>query len=310
MLIRDDFMNPHTNEMNYNITQVADMTGLSKQVIRKWEERYGIVQPKRLDNGYRIYNKNEVSTLLYVKSLIDKGQTVKQAALQMKEKGTRTKESLFEKAESPKNESVHVNEHVRSLLSEGTLCHEHSMNRILHLAYHTNDMHTFLHQIVVPFLKEVGQRWRDGRWGEYQEALASLVVRDFLVQLRRNFQFDEAAPLLLGACLPNERHEIPLHIILLEVMLQGWRTVILGPSPAPNSIQSTVQQLNPEKVVLSAITSIPFDEDKQVLQELDQFASQHPHTQFYIGGPGIHSFIQDHTLQSIIVTNNMDDIFK
>ena len=205
---------------------------------------------------------------------------------------------------------VHLNEHVRSLLSEGTLCHEHSMNRILHLAYHTNDMHTFLHQIVVPFLKEVGQRWRDGRWGEYQEALASLVVRDFLVQLRRNFQFDEAAPLLLGACLPNERHEIPLHIILLEAMLQGWRTVILGPSPAPNSIQSTVQQLNPEKVVLSAITSIPFDEDKQVLQELDQFASQHPHTQFYIGGPGIHSFIQDHTLQSIIVTNNMDDIFK
>ena len=105
MLIRDDFMNPHTNEMNYNITQVADMTGLSKQVIRKWEERYGIVQPKRLDNGYRIYSKNEVSTLLYVKSLIDKGQTVKQAALQMKEKGTRTKESLFEKAESPKNET-------------------------------------------------------------------------------------------------------------------------------------------------------------------------------------------------------------
>ena len=220
-------MNPHTNELTYNITQVAELTGLSKQVIRKWEERYGIVQPKRLDNGYRIYSKNEVNTLLYVKSLIDKGQTVKQAALQMKENATQTKESLFVTAEVPNNESVHLNEHVRSLLSEGTLCHEQTMNRILHLAYHSYDLHTFLHQIVIPFLEEVGQRWRDGRWGEYQEALASLVVGDFLVQLRRNFQFDEPAPLLLGACLPNERHEIPLHIILLEAMLQGWRTVIL-----------------------------------------------------------------------------------
>ena len=34
---------------HYNITQVSEITGLSKQVIRKWEERYQIVEPMRLD---------------------------------------------------------------------------------------------------------------------------------------------------------------------------------------------------------------------------------------------------------------------
>ena len=32
----------------FYIQQVAAMTGLSKQVIRKWEERYDLVHPERL----------------------------------------------------------------------------------------------------------------------------------------------------------------------------------------------------------------------------------------------------------------------
>ena len=69
----------------FAIQQVADMTGLSKQVIRKWEERYGIIQPKRLENGYRIYSQQDVKTLLKIKLLSEQGHSLKQAALLVKE---------------------------------------------------------------------------------------------------------------------------------------------------------------------------------------------------------------------------------
>ena len=49
--------------LTYTIQQVAEMTGLSKQVIRKWEDRYSIIQPERLENGYRIYSREEVALL-------------------------------------------------------------------------------------------------------------------------------------------------------------------------------------------------------------------------------------------------------
>lgn len=39
-----------TRKLTYSIQQVAEMTGLSKQAIRKWEDRYGIIIPQRLDN--------------------------------------------------------------------------------------------------------------------------------------------------------------------------------------------------------------------------------------------------------------------
>ncbi|NKE04012.1 MerR family transcriptional regulator [Mesobacillus selenatarsenatis] len=65
----------------YFIQQVSEITGLSKLVIRKWEERYQIVIPKRLDNGYRVYTEADVNKILSVKNLTDQGYSVKQAAL-------------------------------------------------------------------------------------------------------------------------------------------------------------------------------------------------------------------------------------
>lgn len=60
----------------YTIQQVSNVTGLSKQVIRKWEERYEFIQPERLENGYRVYSEKDVNALLRVKLLSEKGYSV------------------------------------------------------------------------------------------------------------------------------------------------------------------------------------------------------------------------------------------
>ncbi len=67
-------------KLTYSIQQVAEMTGLSKQVIRKWEDRYGIITPQRLDNGYRIYSQEEIALLKKIIKLTEAGHSVKQAA--------------------------------------------------------------------------------------------------------------------------------------------------------------------------------------------------------------------------------------
>ena len=82
--------NEHHDSIRFNgmyfIQQVSDMTGLSKQVIRKWEERYNLVQPKRLENGYRIYSEVDINSLLSVKTLSGQGHSVKRAVELTKER--------------------------------------------------------------------------------------------------------------------------------------------------------------------------------------------------------------------------------
>lgn len=300
-------MEPASITGGYYIQQVAEITGISKQVIRKWEERYQLIQPKRLDNGYRIYSDKDINMLLLVKAFADKGHSIKQAALLAKQES----ESMHLFTESVRShDHKEMNHYVLQLLQNGTNCNEEGLILTLQQAYYHLGLEKFILTVIIPFLKEIGERWEKGEWSEFQEALASLSVRDFLVPIRRNFQHKPDAPLLVGACLPYEQHEIPVHLLLLEVMLQGWKTILIGASPAPGAIESFVEKRKPNKVLLSATTTIPFEKDPHVLRKLDAFASQHPETEFYLGGAGAWKYAKEISLQRIKLTSSFDDIFN
>ncbi|WP_255452171.1 MerR family transcriptional regulator [Sporosarcina sp. ANT_H38] len=291
----------------YYIQQVSAMTGLSKQVIRKWEERYELVNPKRLENGYRIYSEKDINALLSVKILSEQGQAVKQAVDLVKERSAAGIDTPKPVQSIHQQEGLH--EHVFQLLEKGSNCDELELNLVLQQAYHSFGLADFLTSVIIPFLNEVGNRWEKKEWSEYQEAISSLVVRDFLVQLRRNYQCREDAPLVVGACLPHERHEIPLHILLLQFMMRGWRTLLVGASPAPGSVESLVKKLKPSKVLLSATTTIPFEMDPGLLMNLDQFAAENEHIDFYLGGAGGLEYAMNKKLRAIHVTNSIEATF-
>lgn len=258
------------------IQQVAMMTGLSKQVIRKWENRHQIVTPLRLQNGYRQYTIADIQTLMHVKKLTEEGYSLQQCAQIVQS----SKQQM-----PPK--SGQANEYVLRILEFGTLCDEDNMTIYLHKAYNEHGLDHFLREVVIPLMQEVGNRWETNKWDEYQEALTSLTVRDFLVQIRRSFKVHPSAPLVLGACLPSEQHEIPILIVLLQMMMKGYRTAMIGASPAVGAIESLTKQLRPSFVFLSATTSFPFEEHPHVLQKLELFAANQRATTFFIGGAGI-----------------------
>ena len=289
----------------FTIQQVADITGLSKQVIRKWEERYGIIKPERMENGYRIYSKKDVQTLIKTKSLSEQGHTLKQAAFLVQDMEEVPEISIVQ--ENPVHRDEQLNEYVLQLLEKGWHCDEIELNLILKQAYHHVGLERFITNIVVPFLKEVGKKWENHEWDEFQESVSSLVVRDFLVQIRRNHPYRENAPFVLGACLPNEQHEVPLHLILVQFMLEGWKTQLIGTSPAPGAIESLVHKLKPDVVLLSVTTAIPFKKDPGMLERLDQFAESQKDISFYLGGQGISS-LPNSKPRAITVTNSIEDI--
>lgn len=299
-------MNQSSNTTQYYIQQVSDMTALSKQVIRKWEERHEIVQPNRLANGYRIYSEKDVNTLLRVKQLSEQGYSIKQAAELLNEQNNKDAK-VIEKESILSYEKL--NNHVFQLLERGVQCDEFELNLILQQAYHYYGLDKFLSHVVVPFLREIGLRWAKGEWDEYQESVSSLVIRDYLIQIRRNYRCREDAPLLLGACLPLEMHEVPIHIVLLKCMLRGWKTILIGASPAEGSIESLVKRLKPKRVILSATTTIPFESDPQMIYKLDQFAMENKDIEFYLGGRGAIKYIDNIvSLKAIRVTESIEEV--
>src|SRR5437667_8806904 len=63
----------HPEGLLLNISAVERETGLSKDVLRMWERRYGFPKPSRDDNGERQYSAAEVAKLRAIKRLMDVG---------------------------------------------------------------------------------------------------------------------------------------------------------------------------------------------------------------------------------------------
>lgn len=291
----------------YTIQQVSEMTGLSKQLIRKWEDRYEIVAPTRLPNGYRMYSDKEVSTLLHVLKLTKEGYSIKQAAAHVKEQS----EAPILQLQLPSDVHAHyISDTIQKLIHAGTIGDDTKMLHTLQQAHHTLGVKRTVDDVIVPFLREVGELWCAGIWEEFQEALSSLVIRDYLAYLRRQLYLPSNATPILGSCLPNERHEIPMQLLLLQSMFLGYRTTMLGPSPAPAAIQSAVEQLQPKYVLLSALTELPFQDQYRMIDELDAFAATHTNTKFFLGGPGALKLKRQHPLQHIEIVTRIEDIFK
>jgi DNA-binding transcriptional MerR regulator len=57
----------------YSIGAVARMLGLSVQTLRAWEDRYGQVVPARSSGGRRLYSRDQVDQLSFVREQIERG---------------------------------------------------------------------------------------------------------------------------------------------------------------------------------------------------------------------------------------------
>lgn len=57
----------------YSIGAVARLLGLSQGAVRSWEDRYGLVVAERSEGGRRIYSRDQLEELRFVKERLDEG---------------------------------------------------------------------------------------------------------------------------------------------------------------------------------------------------------------------------------------------
>ncbi|GGJ84711.1 MerR family transcriptional regulator [Lentibacillus kapialis] len=290
-------------EKHYYIKEVAKLTGLSEQLIRKWENRYHIIKPKRLNNGYRVYTHEDIITLTDLKEIRDQGKPMK-AAIQTV-LANKDKARWYEKLDL-----VEPSHYVSKLIERGTIYDENGLIFLLKQANHQYGLDLFLQNTVRPFMEKIGLLWEKEEWDESQEIVSSLVVRDFLTQISRNFSNYAQAPHALGFCLPDELHEIPLQIVLLQMRMQGWRTTRIGASPKFTAIERLIDRIQPHKVLFSASTLIPFQQNENLLEELDAIAARYSYISFYIGGKGVWEYTELVKPKHMDISFTVDDVLR
>ena len=62
------------------IGELTRRTGVSPELLRAWEQRYGLLQPTRTPGGFRLYSADDEARVQRMQSLVSGGLAAAQAA--------------------------------------------------------------------------------------------------------------------------------------------------------------------------------------------------------------------------------------
>ena len=126
-------------------------------------------------------------------------------------------------------------------------------------------LETFLRDVVLPLLREIGERWERGEITIAQEHFASSLIRGRLMSLGRGWGRGSGRHALLAAP-SGEQHDLGLVVLALVLRDRGWRVTFLGADTPVETIIDTSRRLAPEVIVLAMLKTPELE--RSVVREL------------------------------------------
>jgi DNA-binding transcriptional MerR regulator/methylmalonyl-CoA mutase cobalamin-binding subunit len=213
------------------VTEIEGATGLSKEVIRKWELRYGFPQPLRDGNGERVYPLDQVERLRLIRRLLDSGMRPSKVV----ELDKPALETLVAGASlaGPVNFTSFQQELFAALKRHDPV----QISRLLHVEMQAQGLENFARKIIPQLNILVGEAWLKGELQIFEEHLYAQAVSDFLQTVLPTIG---SGPKILLTTMPGEIHVLGLQLAKLVLTLHGANCLLLGAqTPIPEIIKAS-----------------------------------------------------------------------
>jgi len=271
-----------TNQMEsagllLNISAVERETGLSKDVLRMWERRYGFPKPARDDNGERQYSAADVGKLRTIKRLMDVGlRPGKIIALTLAELNT------MADARTPSRQEPVAPALERDVLAMLRTHDTASLQHALANLVMRQGLQRFVLDTITPLNRAVGDGWMRGDLQVFEEHLYTEQLQVVLRTAINAFPRQPGTPRMLLTTFPAEHHAIGL--LMLEAMMvpEGVACISLGPQTPLEDIRRAAIAHKAHIVALSFSAAFPV---RQATDGLATLRRQLPaHVTLWAGG--------------------------
>ena len=224
------------------IGELSKRVGVSPELLRAWETRYGLVRPERTAGGLRLYSAEDEHRVQEMQRQIAAGLSAAEAA---------------RLALGLPGGPVPADQLVAELDAALAALDEPAAQTALDRTFRSLDLETAISDVVLPFLRDVGERWAVGERTVGQEHFASNVIEGRLRALARGWGEGDG-PCALLACPPGEQHELGLLCFGLLLRRRRWSIAYLGADTPPSDVASAIAELEPRLVVLAATATHRF----------------------------------------------------
>jgi MerR family transcriptional regulator, light-induced transcriptional regulator len=221
------------------IGELSRRAGVSTDLLRAWERRYGLLRPTRSEGGFRLYSPQDEQRVALMRDHLERGLSAAQAA-----------RLILDETERRPDQSPALARGAESLRQALDALDESAAHTALDTLLANLSLETVLGEVVMPYLHELGERWERGEASVADEHFASNLLRGRLLGLARGWDRG-LGPRALLACAPGEQHDLALIVFGLALRERGWRITYLGPDTPIDSLENAARTLEPAAVVIA-----------------------------------------------------------
>jgi len=235
-----------------DISAVERDTGLSKDVLRMWERRYGFPKPGRDENGERQYAAPEVARLRSIKRLMDVGMRPgKIVRCSVEELAALAEQRIDRRRDG--GEATLERDIVRLLQSHDAPGLQQAFVGLLM----RQGLQRFIVETMAPLNRAVGEAWMRGALQIFEEHLYTEQLHVALRTAINAFPRAVGAPRVLLTTFTGEQHGLGLLMVEALLVPEGAQCISLGVQTPQDEIRRAALAHQADIVALSFSSSFP-----------------------------------------------------
>lgn len=271
----------------HSVRVVARRTGLSPDVLRAWERRYGVVRPVRSAGGQRHYSDADIERLLLLVEATAAGRPIGQVApLDMSElqELVAADRAASGTADASAGDVAAAERYLHQALGAVERFDAPGLEATLRSAALQLPSDQTLDGVFGPLLTEIGGRWEQGRLPPANEHLATTVIRRVLTWMTDLSAAPDGARTIVVGTPAMQLHDLGAMLASTVAASHGWRVTFLGPSLPAEELARAARMAQADTIALSIVDPV---DSAQVGSELRQLRGALPRSvALVVGGSG------------------------
>ena len=233
----------------YSVKHASALTGVPVDTLRMWERRYRVVEPRRTESGYRVYDDVAIARLTAMRALVQAGWAPRLAALEVVAgPSPAAAEALGVVGEG--DPAVRHDPDVDLLVRLAADLDGEILNRELDRVFREREFEVLVDSWLMPALAQLGDSWRRGEISVASEHFVSAGVQRRLSAALDAGTAARNAPRLLVGLARGSRHELGVLAFAAVLARAGFNVGYVGGDVPPEGWVVAATTGEPAAVVL------------------------------------------------------------
>ncbi|MDR7252543.1 DNA-binding transcriptional MerR regulator [Nocardioides sp. BE266] len=246
----------------YTVGRASQLTGVPRQTLRSWEQRYALVAPQRTQGNYRLYDDEAVRRLSVMRELVDAGWAPHEAARRIVDDVAAATARLGD-------DEVTVAARIDDLAACAEDFDVPRLEHALAEAFAQPDLASVVDDWLLPSMVRLGAAWQRGLVTVAGEHFVTAAVHRRLAHVFQTLPAGpRGGPRVVAGLARGSRHEIGVLAFATVLRSRGIAVTYLGGDLPLDAWVDTVRLLAPAAVVLAAPTADDLPAVREAVQAL------------------------------------------